>query len=270
MLSSNYNTGFIVVLHRTVLEALSDITIAEFRQILTSCEPFVLVHWLFPESLGHLGYIIFVPLKFVVRFFSPELLLSITTFAWSLVFLIFPRLLLSLMQVFGARTRVTIVLGVIFFVAGILLITITFAYLFDWADWDQLHLLEHGFLLKISLGGWDFYFTIRCDLLELLNFLLQGEVSTLQILDELMLRLHDNDLLVQSLLQLKVYCLLEVSFPRLLIFALNCGLYWHDGFEGSRVQAHRVFVWLVCWQIVRALISVSFRLIFDLLISKNL
>lgn len=81
MLSSNYNTGFIVVLHRTVLEALSDITIAEFRQILTSCEPFVLVHWLFPESLGHLGYIIFVPLKFVVRFFSPELLLSITTFA---------------------------------------------------------------------------------------------------------------------------------------------------------------------------------------------
>jgi len=57
------------------------------------------------------------------------------------------------MQAVGSRTRVTIVGGVVFFVAGILLITVTLANLLNRAYWDQLHFLEHILILKVSLGG---------------------------------------------------------------------------------------------------------------------
>ena len=54
------------------------------------------------------------------------------------------------------------------------------------------------------MSGGDFNLTIGGDFLELLDFLLQGEIGALQVLDELVLSLHDEDLFVKPLLQLKV------------------------------------------------------------------
>ena len=93
---------------------------------------------------------------------------------------------------------------IVLFVAGSFMITLTSIDLLNRADWDQFHFLEDGLIHKVALSGGDFNLTIGGDFLELLDFLLQGEVGALQVLDELVLSLHDEDLFVKPLLQLKV------------------------------------------------------------------
>lgn len=83
---------------------------------------------------------------------------------------IFPRLLSLLMEVFGARTGLAAVKGMVLFVEGSFMIPLTSIDLLNRADWDQFHFLEDGLLHKIALSGGDFYLTIGGDFLELLDF----------------------------------------------------------------------------------------------------
>lgn len=81
-----------------------------------------------------------------------------------------PRLLSLVMEVFGARTGVATVGGIVLFVAGSLEIPLTSIDLLNRADRDQFHFLEDGIIHKVALSGGDLHLTIGGDFFELLDF----------------------------------------------------------------------------------------------------